>query len=272
MFKKIYTDFKPALVLALVVVTATMLLVIMERSLQADESVLSGALKERCIEFMGEGEYEVVLDWLEAGYPIERPKGIAKLIINHDNGSIAFQTITKGYNKDGLNMLIIMNEDGSVMDLAVVQNSETPQIGTKVNERSFLDHFIGQLHEVRIVKGAAHDNEVAAITGATMSARGVADAVNVSTRAYAQLFLGEHPHSTPPRTGADVLKDLLIILMVCVLTENFVLTRFLGVCPFLGVSKRSSLSSRCRRPPPMGLTICCCAPSAWNTCERWPLS
>lgn len=33
------------------------------------------------------------------------------------------------------------------------------------------------------------------------------------------------------------MKDLMIILMGAVLTNNFVLSQFLGICPFLGVSK-----------------------------------
>lgn len=35
-----------------------------------------------------------------------------------------------------------------------------------------------------------------------------------------------------------MLKSLIIILMGSVLVNNYVLTRFLGICPFLGVSKK----------------------------------
>ena len=34
------------------------------------------------------------------------------------------------------------------------------------------------------------------------------------------------------------MKELLIILMSAVLVDNYVLNRFLGICPFLGVSKK----------------------------------
>ncbi|MCL2698554.1 MAG: RnfABCDGE type electron transport complex subunit A [Oscillospiraceae bacterium] len=40
----------------------------------------------------------------------------------------------------------------------------------------------------------------------------------------------------------DITRNLLIILITCVLTENFVLSQFLGICPFLGVSKKTSSS------------------------------
>ena len=39
-----------------------------------------------------------------------------------------------------------------------------------------------------------------------------------------------------------IARNLLIILITCVLTENFVLSQFLGICPFLGVSKKTSSS------------------------------
>lgn len=34
--------------------------------------------------------------------------------------------------------------------------------------------------------------------------------------------------------------DILFIVLMAMLTENFVLAKFLGICPFLGVSKRMS--------------------------------
>ena len=36
------------------------------------------------------------------------------------------------------------------------------------------------------------------------------------------------------------IKSLILILMAGVLVNNYVLQRFLGICPFLGVSKKSS--------------------------------
>ncbi len=36
----------------------------------------------------------------------------------------------------------------------------------------------------------------------------------------------------------DTFKTLLVILLSAVFVDNYVLTRFLGICPFLGVSKK----------------------------------
>ena len=35
-----------------------------------------------------------------------------------------------------------------------------------------------------------------------------------------------------------MIKNLIVILMASVLVNNYVLSKFLGVCPFLGVSKK----------------------------------
>ena len=35
----------------------------------------------------------------------------------------------------------------------------------------------------------------------------------------------------------DTFKVLIVILLSSVLVDNYVLSRFLGICPFLGVSK-----------------------------------
>lgn len=36
----------------------------------------------------------------------------------------------------------------------------------------------------------------------------------------------------------DMFKTLIIILLSSVFVDNYVLSRFLGICPFLGVSKK----------------------------------
>ena len=36
------------------------------------------------------------------------------------------------------------------------------------------------------------------------------------------------------------MKEIVIIMLSAILVENFVLTKFLGICPFLGVSNNIS--------------------------------
>ena len=41
----------------------------------------------------------------------------------------------------------------------------------------------------------------------------------------------------------EVFKSLLVIVLSSVLVNNYVLSRFLGICPFLGVSKKLDQAS-----------------------------
>lgn len=40
----------------------------------------------------------------------------------------------------------------------------------------------------------------------------------------------------------ELAKSMMIILLTGILTDNFVLSKFMGICPFLGVSKKASSS------------------------------
>lgn len=61
----------------------------------------------------------------------------------------------------------------------------------------------------------------------------------------------------------DLLKSLIIILMTSVLVNNYVLSRFLGICPFLGVSKQIKQATG------MGLSVIFVMLAA--TAVTWPL-
>lgn len=61
----------------------------------------------------------------------------------------------------------------------------------------------------------------------------------------------------------DTFKNLMIILMSSVLVNNYVLSRFLGICPFLGVSKKLDQASG------MGLSVIFVMLLA--TAATWPI-
>ncbi len=62
----------------------------------------------------------------------------------------------------------------------------------------------------------------------------------------------------------DMLKSLVIILMTSVLVNNYVLSRFLGICPFLGVSKKLNQATG------MGLAVIFVMLMA--TAATWPIN
>ncbi len=61
----------------------------------------------------------------------------------------------------------------------------------------------------------------------------------------------------------DTFKSLIIILMSSVLVNNYVLSRFLGICPFLGVSKKLNQAT--------GMGIAVIFVMVVATAVTWPL-
>lgn len=179
---------KPALVLTLVITIVSVLLMVTYNMTYVDNSgVVTEELREKCVALMGEGEYSIVTDWLSEGYSIEKPDNVEKLV-KKDDGSIAFEIVSNGYNKNGLDIVIAMNDDGTVKGVSIISMTETPGVGTKVDTPEFLDIFNGIGNSVKIVKGSTTaENEVSAITGATYSSKGVASAVNIAIETYKEM-------------------------------------------------------------------------------------
>ena len=61
----------------------------------------------------------------------------------------------------------------------------------------------------------------------------------------------------------DLLKSLIVILLSSVLINNYVLSRFLGICPFLGVSKKLDQAT--------GMGISVTAVMLLATAATWPI-
>ena len=184
-------NLKPTIVLSTVTTVISALLIVAHNLTYVDTSgIITPKLEEKCVSLMGEGEYSIVSDWTEAGYSIEKPENISKLILKND-GTAAFEIIANGYNKGGLDLLIAMNTDGSVRGIEVVSITETPGLGTNVNDPDFLALFGGLAENAVIVKKTpSADNEVEAVTGATYSSKGVAAAVNTAIKVYKEMGAG----------------------------------------------------------------------------------
>ncbi len=179
---------KPVLVLSAITTIISALLIVTYNLTYVDTSgIITEALNEKCVELMGEGEFRIVTDWEAEGYAAAKPDDVEKLIVK-DDGTLAFEIIASGYSKNGLDLLIAMNSDGSVSGISVIKISETPGLGTKVNDPEFLNQFSGKSGEVVIVKQASDSQDgVEAVTSATYSSKGVAKAVNTAIRTFSEM-------------------------------------------------------------------------------------
>lgn len=92
------------------------------------------------------------------------------------DGKTAIQVCTDGYSKDGINILVGIDEKGALSGIDFVSLGETPGLGSKVRDvESFREQFIGITEA---------PEEVDAISGATFSSKGMRKAVETAMDVY----------------------------------------------------------------------------------------
>ena len=99
--------------------------------------------------------------------------------------------ITKGFNA-GLNLTVGIGADGTIKGVIVGSHEETPGLGAKAAEPAFQDQFKGKSYATALFakKAADKENDIQAITGATITSKGVTDAVNITAKFYTEMIGG----------------------------------------------------------------------------------
>lgn len=112
-------------------------------------------------------------------------KEVYEVIEGEDIVGYALITSTGGYGGD-ITTITGINIEGSLAGIKVTDNSETPGLGTKIEEDDFSDSFKEKSTEDILigVDSPSEDNEVQIIAGATISADGVIKGVNIAREAY----------------------------------------------------------------------------------------
>ncbi len=93
-----------------------------------------------------------------------------------DKNEVAFQMCVDGYSKDGIEVLIGIDEKGAISGIEFIALGETPGLGTKIrDENSFAEQFIG---------ADSTDYSFDAVIGATYSSKGMKSAVDTVLEVY----------------------------------------------------------------------------------------
>lgn len=78
-----------------------------------------------------------------------------------------------------ISMIIGIDKDGNVSGVRITDMSETPGLGAKANDESWISQFVGKSGEISVVKtGNAKKSEINAISGATITSKAVTSGVN----------------------------------------------------------------------------------------------
>lgn len=197
---------KPSLVLTLICIITCALLVVAYNATYVDSSgVITDKMLEGLEEIYGSSEGYTMLD--------SAPEGVSSVLT--DGTNTAYEITEDGYSKGGLHVLVGLDADGSVAGVAILTIGETPGLGTKVQNSSFLDQFKGltydklpkiaadegftpkkyvwgEKEEIAALKAEADavppsgEFQLDAVTGATFSSKGMNRAVTTALYAYKQ--------------------------------------------------------------------------------------
>lgn len=89
----------------------------------------------------------------------------------------AIKAAPKGYGGE-ISMIVGVDNDLKVTGVEIISQSETAGLGAKCTDSEFKAQFVGKTEDIVVAKGATKENEVDAITSATITSRAVTKGVN----------------------------------------------------------------------------------------------
>ena len=108
-----------------------------------------------------------------------------------EKSGYVFTTSANGYGGK-IKLMTGIDVDGNITKVSVLEINETPGLGMKAKNESFLEQFSGKSQKLTVTKnGKAAENEIDAITSATISSDAVTNAVNCALEMYNTIMSGE---------------------------------------------------------------------------------
>ena len=112
----------------------------------------------------------------------------------NDNGEVVgyvFKVSTKDNENKAfggeIQMIVGIDTDLKVTGVNITSMAETPGLGAKANEDDFKGQFTGKSGELEVVKSGAKDNQIQAISGATITSKAVTEGINNAMKAAESL-------------------------------------------------------------------------------------
>ncbi len=110
-----------------------------------------------------------------------------------ENGEIigyVFTTSSKGYGGE-IKIMTGIGVDGKVTGMEILAIEETAGLGMNAKKDDFKNQYTGQNGAFSVVKNDAGENEIQALTGATITSQAVTDAVNNAVELFRTVTGGD---------------------------------------------------------------------------------
>ncbi len=109
---------------------------------------------------------------------------------------VAVKTFTEKGFSGRFDLMVGFKPDGSINNIVIVEQKETPGLGTKMKEPKFKDQFNGKNPGSFKMKVKKDGGEVDAITAATISSRAFCDGVQKAYDLFMKNFANTNPAVT----------------------------------------------------------------------------
>lgn len=117
------------------------------------------------------------------------PEGTAYYEGTLEDGSLAgyvVLTSAKGYGGD-IKVMVGLDTEGTVTGVNILSISETVGLGMNATKPEFLEQYKGRAGQIGVAKNNPKDNEIQALTGATITSKAMTTAVNTAISLYAEI-------------------------------------------------------------------------------------
>lgn len=104
------------------------------------------------------------------------------------NGEAVGYTVTTQDKSYGgtIEVMTGFDLDGTIMGIEILTIDDTPGLGMNAKNDSFKNEYVGKTGELTVSKTASADNEIQAITGATITSKAVTRCVNLASTIVSQ--------------------------------------------------------------------------------------
>lgn len=110
-----------------------------------------------------------------------------------ENGNVigyVFTTSSKGYGGE-IKVMTGIGADGKVTGMEILAIEETAGLGMNAKKDDFKNQYVNNNGAFTVVKSDAGENEIQALTGATITSQAVTDAVNNAVEVFNSLKGGD---------------------------------------------------------------------------------
>ncbi|MBO5858392.1 MAG: RnfABCDGE type electron transport complex subunit G [Clostridia bacterium] len=126
--------------------------------------------------------FVVAADFGEETITADGIKLVPALDANGETIGYVVITVEKGYGGD-ISVMTGVDLEGKVTGVKPLEMNETPGLGANATKDSFLQQFVGKVAGIGVTKDAPEENEIKALTGATITSKAITDAVNAAIEA-----------------------------------------------------------------------------------------